>query len=300
MSHCVAELFEPGKTLLSVEFFPPKTDAGGEQIVRTAMALKKRLQPRFVSITYGAGGSTRERTLRYARVLKDECGYVVMPHLTCVGSSREELLEIIRQYREEGFRNIMALRGDPPQDHETFRPHPNGCRYANELVELIRQEAPEICIGVAGYPEKHVEADCADTDLINLKRKVDAGASFITTQLFFDNRRYFEFVKRCRNIGVTIPIVPGVMPVLNLQQIRRFCELSGSHLPSDLVSQLERCGDDDEQMREVGVTWAHRQVRELIQEGAPGIHLYILNRSRSAIGLVDRLQADGLLREAGE
>ncbi|MEX0326441.1 MAG: methylenetetrahydrofolate reductase, partial [Puniceicoccaceae bacterium] len=192
----IGELLARSGPVISVEFFPPKDDAGGEQIVETARAIREQVNPDFVSITYGAGGTTRERTFRYASILKDEYGFEVMPHLTCVGSSKEELVEIIKGYQEAGFCNIMALRGDPPKGESTFTPHPDGLPYAQDLVRLIRGGFAGFSIGVAGYPEVHPEAPSAELDLQYLKEKVDAGASFITTQLFYDNRKFLSFVER--------------------------------------------------------------------------------------------------------
>lgn len=286
LNRTISSLLSPDAPLISVEFFPPKSEDGGRQILETARALGAELRPDFVSITYGAGGSTRERTLRYAQLLKDECGFQVMPHLTCVGSSREELREILGGYHAGGFRNIMALRGDPPKGQADFRPHPDGCRYANELVDLIRECAPDLCIGVAGYPETHPESPSPEVDLINLKRKVDAGASFVTTQLFFDNAVYFDFVARCRAIGITVPVFPGIMPALNLDQVRRFCK----NLPAGLEERLLAAGDDSRAAEAVGVDWAAAQIADLLQQGVPGVHLYLLNRREPALALAARLR----------
>ena len=196
----ISRKLKQGKAVISVEFFPPKGDDGGEQILKTARELAS-ISSDFVSITYGAGGTTRERTIRYARLLKKEVGFNVMPHLTCVGHSQQELADILESYHSSGFRNIMTLRGDPPKGESSFSPHPDGFQYASELVAFIREQYPDFCLGVAGYPEKHPEAQSMDIDLKNLKTKINAGADFITTQLFFNNEDYFNFVDACRNIG---------------------------------------------------------------------------------------------------
>jgi len=284
--------FASGRPLFSIEFFPPKSEDAAEQLLRTAERLR-RFRPDFVSITYGAGGSTRERTLSYARRLNEEFDYEVMPHLTCVGHSREELRGIIECIRTAGLRQIMALRGDPPRGETNFTPHPDGLRYANELVELIRSDYPDCAIGVAGYPEKHPEAASPEVDLGNLKRKVDAGADFITTQLFLDNAHYFKFVHDCQRAGIVVPILPGLMCVTSPQQARRFCEMCGTRIPAELDEALNAAGDDKDRIESVGVDWAFEQAKELLERGAPGIHLYILNRAGPASRLVERLRSAG-------
>ncbi len=213
----IAALFAQQRPLRSLEFFPPKDDAGVEALRATAVALK-RIAPDFVSVTYGAGGSTRERTAQVSALLKDELGFTVMPHLTCVGHSRAELHAIADRLHAGGFRNIMTLRGDPPKGETAFTPAPDGLRYAGDLVALLRARHPDFCLGVAGYPEKHPEAPNLDADLAHLKHKVDAGAAFVPTQLFVDNAVYYRFVEKCRAAGITVPIVPGIMTVLSLKQ----------------------------------------------------------------------------------
>lgn len=276
--------------LRSLEFFPPKDDAGVAALRETAQTLK-RIAPDFVSVTYGAGGSTRERTAQVSRLLREEIGFTVMPHLTCVGHSRFELNDIADQLHAGGYRNIMTLRGDPPKGDTTFKPTPDGLSYANELVALLKARHPDFCLGVGGYPEKHPEAPSLETDLDNLKRKVDAGAGFITTQLFFDNAVYYRFVERCRARGITIPIVPGIMPVLSLKQIKRFTEMCGATLPDKLLKRLEAAGDHPEVVEALGIEWALGQIRELLERGAPGYHLYILNRAKSGLALAAGLAA---------
>lgn len=287
----VAHLFEQKPhPLRSLEFFPPKDDAGVESLRQTAKALQ-RIQPDFVSVTYGAGGSTRERTAQVSRLLRTELGFTVMPHLTCVGHTREELHELADRIHGDGFRNIMTLRGDPPKGSTEFVATTDGLRYASELVTLLKQRHSDFCLGVGGYPEKHPEAATAEADLDHLKTKVDAGADFITTQLFFDNTVYFRFVERCRAAGITIPIVPGIMPVLSLKQIQRFTSMCGASLPVTLVKRLEAAGENPEIVETIGIDWALTQIRELLAQGAPGYHIYILNRSKSALALAAGLAA---------
>lgn len=282
---------ETGELLFSVEFFPPKSDKAAKQLLDTAERIQL-YKPDFASITYGAGGSTRDRTLNYARKLYKDYNYTMMPHLTCVGHSREELKQIVNEFKVAGIGQIMALRGDPPKNQTDFVAHPNGLGYANELVELLKEVYPECVIGVAGYPEKHPEAPSLEADLENLKRKVDAGATFITTQLFFDNTAYFNFVEKCRDYGITVPILPGIMSATSYKQVVRFCDMCGTSIPGMLGEKL-LAADDNKAAEAVGIQWSYEQTRELLEKGAPGIHLYILNRADIAITLVEKLKADG-------
>jgi len=286
----IAELFARGRPLRSLEFFPPKDDAGVAALRVTAEALR-RMGPDFVSVTYGAGGTTRDRTAQVSALLKGEFGFTVMPHLTCVGHKRGDLEALADQIHAQGFRNIMALRGDPPKGVTEFPVLPDGFRHAAELVALLKRRHPNFCLGVAGYPEKHPEAPSLEADLTHLKRKVDAGADFITTQLFFDNAVYYRFVERCRAEGITVPIVPGIMPVLSLKQIQRFTQLCGSTLPAQLTARLEVAADNPDVMEMVGIDWALHQIRGLLANGAPGYHLYILNRAGGALALSAGLDA---------
>jgi methylenetetrahydrofolate reductase (NADPH) len=290
----ISDLLARSKPALSVEFFPPKNEVGGERIVRVANEMRESLKPDFVSITYGAGGTTQERTLQYAKMLKEDLGFEVMPHLTCVGASNEELIDLVSQYQNDGFCNIMALRGDPPKGSNEFIAHPNGPKYASDLVKLIRSQFAGFSLGVAGYPEKHPEAPSIEEDLKNLKTKVDAGASFITTQLFFDNQVYFDFVERCREANIFVPIIPGIMPALSYSQITRFCKAVGTSIPKKLLEDLETAKDDSAANEKVGINWAKDQIEELISKGAPGIHLYILNRAKPALRLIQSLRNAGI------
>jgi methylenetetrahydrofolate reductase (NADPH) len=291
----IKQRLEINDPLFSVEFFPPKSDDAAQQLLSTAERLQP-YHPDFVSITYGAGGSTRSRTLNYARKLHQDYGYAVMPHLTCVGHSRDELKQTIAEFKAAGLKQIMALRGDPPKGETDFTPHPDGLSYANELVQLIREVYPECDLGVAGYPEMHPEAASPELDLLNLKRKVDAGATFVTTQLFFDNAAYFTFVENCQRAGITVPVLPGLMSVTSRKQALRFCDMCGTSIPAELNEQLIAAGDDKAAVEAVGIEWSYRQARELLEKGAPGIHLYILNRAGPAITLMQKLQGAGFYR----
>lgn len=286
----ISELFAQKRPVRSLEFFPPRDDAGVEALRATATALR-RMAPDFVSVTYGAGGSTRERTARVSDLLRGEFGFTVMPHLTCVGHSRAELGEVADRIHQAGYRNIMTLRGDPPKGETTFVASPDGLRYASDLVALLKARHPDFCLGVGGYPEKHPEAVSLDADLVALKRKVDAGADFITTQLFFDNAVYYRFVECCRAAGIEVPIVPGIMPVLSLKQIQRFTHLCGATLPQKLITRLEVAAENADVVETIGIDWALTQIRGLLANGAPGYHLYILNRAKAALTLTAGLAA---------
>lgn len=286
----ISELFALGRPLRSLEFFPPKDEAGVESLRATAAALR-RMAPDFVSVTYGAGGTTRDRTAQVCDFLRRDFGFTVMPHLTCVGHSRAELEAVADRIHDGGFRNIMTLRGDPPKGSTEFLATRDGLRHANELVTLLKARQPSFCLGVAGYPEKHPEAPSLDADLENLRRKVDSGAAFITTQLFFDNALYYRFVERCRRAGISVPIVPGIMPVLSLKQIQRFTQMCGATLPRTLTTRLEVAAENTDVVETMGIDWALTQIRDLLANGAPGYHLYILNRAKGALALTAGLAA---------
>jgi len=286
----ISQLLTTQPIVRSLEFFPPKDAAGLLTLRQTATSLQ-HIAPDFVSVTYGAGGTTRDRTAEASAMLKNEFGFTVMPHLTCVGHSRAELGAMADQLHQAGFRNIMTLRGDPPKGDTEFRPAPDGLSHASELVQLLKSRHADFCLGVAGYPEKHPEALSLDLDLGHLRRKVDAGAAFITTQLFFDNSVYYRFVEKCRAASITVPIVPGIMPVLSLKQVRRFTEMCGAHLPPPLITRLEVAAENPDVVEMIGIDWALDQIRGLLANGAPGYHLYIMNRARSALALAAGLAA---------
>lgn len=278
----IGEKFKSGQTVFSVEFFPPKTEEGARQILRTAKKLKE-LSPDYASITYGAGGSTRERTLDYGELLHDIFDFEMMPHLTCMGHSKDDIAAILERYSAAGFRNVMALRGDPPKGEAAFVPHPDGFKHANELVEFVRSKYPDFGIGCAGYPEKHPEAATLDGDIANLKRKVDAGADFVVTQMFFENSHFFRFVEKCRAAGIDKPVIAGILPALSLKQVMNFKSMCSTEIPDALVRRLEAAPEGDG--AKVGLEWATAQIEELKRNRVAGIHLYILNRAESAIRL---------------
>jgi methylenetetrahydrofolate reductase (NADPH) len=286
----ISELFAQPRPLRSLEFYPPKDEMGVEALRQTAAALQ-RIEPDFVSVTYGAGGSTQERTANVSSFLRSEFGFTVMPHLTAVTHTRAEVAAVAEAHYARGIRNIMALRGDLPNGMPAATAFKDDLRFGSDVVALLKELHPDLCLGVAGYPEKHPEAPSFEADLINLRRKVDAGASFITTQLFFDNEAYYRFVDRCRAAGIRVPIVPGIMPVLSLKQVTRITGMCGASLPDRLISRIEAAGDQPEIIEALGIDWALTQIRDLLDRGAPGYHLYILNRARSALTLAAGLAA---------
>ena len=265
---------------LSIEVFPPKSEQGDTALWETLGHLQ-RFQPAFVSCTYGAGGSTRNRTVDICRTIQDRFGLTATAHFTCVGSRRDELLDWLTLATGSGIGNIMALRGDPPQGTTDFRPVEGGLRYANELVTLIRSHHPEMGIGVAGYPEKHPEASDSSVDLTNLKRKVDAGADAVFTQLFYNNESFLRFRDACAAAGITIPIVPGIMPITEFARIKRITSMCGAAMPGELAGRLEAAQEDAGAQFEIGVEYAIEQCRALIAAGVPGIHFYVLNKSQA-------------------
>lgn len=275
-------LARAGRPLLSYEFFPPKSEAGMCSLQEAVEGLV-HTAPDFVTVTYGAGGSTRTLTFDVAALLRRFRYGPVMPHLTCVGSSREELHALADRIWEEGFRNIMTLRGDPPKGETEFVPPEDGLSCARDLVSLLKTRHPDFCLGVAGYPEGHPEALSPQSELDYLKSKIDAGADFITTQLFLENSAYYRFVDRCRGAGIEVPILPGLMPALSLAQIRRIAAMCGASLPAELVKRLELAGDHPERAMSAGILWCTEQIVDLLQQHVPGIHLYILNQIRPAM-----------------
>lgn len=282
----IAEAYGANKFGLSFELFPPKTAAGLKKLFEHTDRLIE-FEPSFITCTYGAGGSTREKTLEVISTVRQKYDCPVATHLTCVGATTEELKEYLDQAIAKDIQNVVALRGDPPKGEEKFCAVAGGFSYANELVAFIRKEFPTIGIAVAGYPETHQEAPSADADLENLKRKVDAGADVVITQLFYDNRDFFEFRNHCQNAGISVPIVPGLLPVTNGGQIQRIASLCGANLPQKFVEALNKYPDASEEQFEVGVEFATEQTQELVEEGVPGIHFYVLNKSEATRRVLD-------------
>jgi methylenetetrahydrofolate reductase (NADPH) len=279
----IRELLSTGRPSFSFEFFPPKTDEGLDALRRTVHALRE-LQPTYVSVTYGAGGSTRDRTVELVTEIQRENPFQAMAHLTCVGSSRADLVAVLDRLAAGGVENVLALRGDPPKGAAKFEPAPDGFRYASELAAFIRS-GYRFCLGGACYPEVHPECTNGDgvrdarRDMENLKKKIDAGVEFLVTQLFFDNNHYFDFVARARAAGIGVPIIPGIMPITNVDQVKRFTTMCGATIPQSLLDELERVKEREDAVLSLGVAYATAQCLDLLQKGAPGIHFYTLNKS---------------------
>jgi methylenetetrahydrofolate reductase (NADPH) len=277
---------QPGLTL-SVEFFPPKTDKGDENLFSEIESIK-RLKPAFCSVTYGAGGSTREKTVDLVDRIHRQCALEVMCHLTVVGQSKDEARAILDKLEQRDIENLLALGGDPPQGASEWRPHPDGFHHAVELVREAKRRG-FFAVAVAGFPEVHPRALSRAADLRHLKEKVDAGAVAIITQLFFDNEDYFRFVEDARKLGIRVPIVPGVLPILSAPQVRRFVSLCGSKIPAKLEAELRRVEDDDDGALQLGIDYASRQCEELLRFKVPGFHFYSLNKARSVSAICQNL-----------
>jgi methylenetetrahydrofolate reductase (NADPH) len=282
----IGELFGRGRPVFSFEFFPPKTEEGFASLYRTIAALK-RLDPDFVSVTWGAGGSTRRKTVELVVQIQQELGITAMAHLSCIGSTPAQLAETLDRLERAGIENVLALGGDRPPD---YVPPAGAFDHANELAAFVR-ERWGFCLGGACYPETHKDAPSPEADLRNLVRKVDAGVDFLISQLFFDNADFFAFVERARAAGIRVPIVAGIMPVLNAANVRRMTALSGARIPRELQARLAEVESDEDATREVGIEWATMQCRELLEHGVPGVHFYTLNRSRATRAIFEKLRA---------
>jgi len=275
--------------VFSFEFFPPKTDEGVRQLFEAISHLRE-LEPTFVSVTYGAGGSVRTRTVELVTRIRRELDIEPVAHLTCVDATVEDLQGILDGLRDAGIDNVLALRGDPPEGSERFVATAGGLAHGSELMELITARYG-FCVGGACYPEKHPESANADEDVRSARRKAEAGASYLITNLFFDNRMYFDFVARVRSAGVTLPIIPGIMPVTNVGQIRRFTSKIGATIPEALLVALRSRENDPEAVLQLGVAWATLQCAELLAGGAPGVHFYTMNRSPATRAILSALRA---------
>jgi methylenetetrahydrofolate reductase (NADPH) len=278
-----------GRPVISFEFFPPKTDEGDQNLLKKTIPALLATRPDYCSVTYGAGGSTRAKTLMIVDRIQREHNLTAVAHLTCVCSTKEEIGELLNQIRSLGVRNVLALRGDPPGGGE-FQPTPGGFEFSSELVRFIREQG-DFSIGVAGFPEGHIACkEGKHADWRHLKQKIDAGADFVVTQLFFDNADYFEFRDHLKSQhGVAVPLVPGIIPILSGSQIKRFTALCGARIPTALGARLEELGENDTAVAEFGIEYATRQCEELLRAGAPGIHFYTLNKAQSTIRILRNL-----------
>ena len=285
----VRDLHGRGWPVFSFEFFPPKTDEGARALLNTVADLQEVWKPDYVSVTYGAGGSTRDRTIDVITKLQRDVGVHTMAHLTCLGSTRAEITGIVDRLVEAGVENVLALRGDQPKEGP-----PIECgelAHANELIEMLHAQW-HVSIGAACYPEGHVESMDRDLDMAHTKAKVDAGAQLLITQLFFDNEHYFGFVRRARAAGIKVPIVPGIMPITNVAQVERFTKLCGAAIPVELQERLKRVQDDPALVMATGIEHAIRQCRKLLEGGAPGIHFYTLNKSHATRSILAAVRRD--------
>ncbi len=285
----IDEILGGSQPVFSIEFFPPKTSEKVDELFETVEALKP-LEPAYVSVTYGAGGATRDGTVEIATRIKQEYGLEAMAHLSCVGETREGLTEILDRFAAAGIQNVLALRGDPPRGEVEFQAPEGGLSSAAELAAFIA-ERYEFAIGGACFPEVHPEAPSLEADLAYLKTKVEAGASFLITQLFFDNSLYFDFVDAARAAGIEVPIIPGVLPINSFDQIVRFCERCDAAIPDELSGAMRALGGDAEAEALLGIAYAARQCDELLARGAPGIHFYALNRAPGTRAVLSALQA---------
>ena len=282
------------KKTISCEFFPPRDSDGIPAVLRTASRIGS-YNPDFVSVTYGAGGSTRAFTEEITSSLKRDTDLEVMAHLTCVAQTKEEVHTALVRLDELGIENVIALRGDPPAGQANFVPAEGGFQYATELLRHVRDNF-EFGLAGACYPEGHVESSDLITDMNYVKMKVDNGADFLVTQLFYDNQDFFRLMERAETLGIDVPIIAGILPILNTNQIRRFTSLCGSKIPDDLDIQLERYVDDDDAVRELGIEYATRQVQELWDQGIAGVHFYVLNRNYSVSKILDNLKLPGHIK----
>jgi methylenetetrahydrofolate reductase (NADPH) len=288
----ITELLKGRGLVFSLEFFPPKTEEATLELYKTLREVKK-LNPAYISVTYGAGGSTRDKTVEIVKRAKNEIGLETMAHLTCLGHSRQEIRNILDDLSASAIENVIALRGDPPKGQANFVPTPSGFAHADELTAFIRASYT-FCIAVAGYPEGHIESPDKVTDWNNLYRKINAGADFVISQLFFNNEYFFEFEQAMRAKGVTVPIVPGIMPITNYHQIVKFTEVCGATIPSTVMQDLAAIQNDSDAVQKYGVKLAVEQCRGLIAHGVPEIHFYTLNKSTATREVIERLTKSAL------
>jgi methylenetetrahydrofolate reductase (NADPH) len=295
MARSIKEIFTEKSSGIrfSCEFFPPKNPEEERVFNSTLQTLMNR-NPRFVSVTYGAGGSTHQQSLSMVTRLNRKLDIPVVAHLTCAYAPRDHMVEVLKELDQGCIRNLLALRGDPPQGSNTFSSPPGGFNYASELVAFIKERYPHWCIGVAGYPESHPESPSPEKDLEHLKEKVEAGANFIITQLFFDNKFFFDFLERCRSIDIEVPVIPGILPVTSLKQVLRFTSLCGASIPPALLESLEVAERNQgiKGVRKVGIDYAIRQCRELAERGVDLIHFYTLNRSPATVEILGKILQD--------
>ncbi|MFN3599442.1 MAG: methylenetetrahydrofolate reductase [NAD(P)H] [Aquificaceae bacterium] len=286
----IGQYLRENKFSISFEFFPPKTPEAEEELFQTIRSLRK-LNPTFVSVTYGAGGSTRDRTRRVVERIHRETDLTVMAHLTCIAHTKEELLDILEEYKNIGIENLLALRGDIPVNMPNFKPPDGACKHAEELVKFIRENFGDwFSIGVASYPEGHPESPNMEWEIKYFKRKVQAGADFSITQMFFENEYYYRFIDLCQKEGIDIPIIPGIMPITNLRQVQKFASMCGADIPQRLIDKLEPYADNPEETLKIGVEYATEQCLDLLKQGVPGLHFYTLNKSKATLMVYENIK----------
>jgi methylenetetrahydrofolate reductase (NADPH) len=284
----IKDLLKNNTPIFSFEFFPPKDELGAVEFgVHVGRLIQ--LKPSFVSVTYGAGGSTQDKTFGIVDLLQTKMGLTTMAHYTCVNASKQKVANDINSLYEMGIKNLMLLRGDPPKGADVFVPHKEGYQYASELIADIAQ-TNKFSIGAAAYPEKHVEAKTIEDDIQNLKKKVESGTDFLVTQMFFNNDVYYEFIEKTDKAQINCPMIPGIIPVTNFTQIKRFLDLSNASMPKDFMSRLEKNKNNPEAVYKIGIEHAVKQCKDLLSNGAPGIHFYTLNKSRAAIDIYEAIK----------
>lgn len=284
----LSELYKSKKIDISIELFPPKTEEATKDMFQTVKELSK-FDPAFFSMTYGAAGSTRDQTLGLVDQLKNKVGVETMCHMTVVGQSKDEIRTALKFLKEKGVYNLIALRGDPPKDIKEFKPHPDGFRYSVELVKEAKS-TNYFSIAVAGFPESHPDSPSRESDIRYLKEKVDAGADVIITQLFYDNHYFFEYLDFVKKAGINVPVIPGILPILSAQQVRRFTALCKSKIPVEVDREIQKYENDPESCTQYGIELATRQCEGLIRAGVPGLHFYCLNRSKSVKSVLGQLR----------
>lgn len=285
----VTDALKNNPATLSFEFFPPKTPEQGKRLFEVIAVLKK-FNPDFVSVTYGAMGTTRGKTFFWVEEIKKEYGIEPVAHLTCVAATRPDIKAQIEQLEKLGVENILALRGDPPKGEKDFTPPAEGFHFARELIAFIKKEKPFFCLGAAGFPEKHRDSPDVDTDTKYLKEKVEAGAEYIITQLFFENRHFFDFRQRCAKAEITVPILPGIMPIASFKQITRITDMCGATIPGGLFEKLKKHQDDAKAIQEISIEQTVNQCRELLKAGVPGLHFFVLNQAEPVSTILSELR----------
>ncbi|EQA46494.1 methylenetetrahydrofolate reductase (NAD(P)H) [Leptospira broomii serovar Hurstbridge str. 5399] len=289
----ILEIYTNAKEpVYSFEFFPPKTIEGEAKLYETVKELS-RVNPGYITVTYGAGGSTRDKTIRLTSDLAQKFNLAAAAHFTCVGGNKEEIHNILKEIASSGIRNLMALRGDPPKGEGVFKKVEGGFEHASELISFIKSEGFDFCMGGACYPEKHPQASDLETDVDNLKKKVDAGAEYLVSQLFFKNEIFESFLNLVRKKGIRVPVVPGIMPITSFSQIERFRSMAACEFPDKLLTDLEEVQNRPEEFYRRSLNFSVEQCRELIEMGSPGIHLYTLNQSHASYDIVRELRGEG-------